>query len=286
MMVTTDQSNLETLLKADMLPQLPGSALRVMKLAQDLESPSHVMVEAIGSDPILTARILRAVNSPMYALARHVTSLPTAVNTLGARAIQDLVMSYAAAETFNRRPTDSFAERALWRHSVAVGVAAREICKAIKRRGDAETAFLCGLLHDIGTLGMLRHSPNFAEILESISNIEERLAFERSIFGATHEQVGALIANRWGLGNELVSVLAFHHHPRQAKNNYVLALTINAADILASANEMGLCEMPSTEIAECEPIVALGLTEDKLDQIWKDTENTLDEMIQLLTGLL
>ena len=286
MMVTTDQSNLETLLKADMLPQLPGSALRVMKLAQDLESPSHTLVEAIGSDPILTARILRAVNSPMYALARHVTSLPTAVNTLGARAIQDLVMSYATADTFNRASGDSFAERSLWRHSVAVGVAAREICKTIKRRGDAETAFLCGLLHDIGTLGMLRHSPNFAEILESISNIEERLAFERSIFGATHEQVGALIANRWGLGNELVSVLAFHHNPRQAKHSYVLALTINAADILASANGMGLCEMPSKEIAECEPIVALGLDENKLDQIWKDTENTLDEMIQLLTGLL
>jgi putative nucleotidyltransferase with HDIG domain len=286
MMTTTDQSNLETLLKAEMLPQLPGSALRVMKLAQDLESPSHRLVEAIGSDPILTARILRAVNSPMYALARHVTSLPTAVNSLGSRAIQDLVMSYAAADTFNRSSGDSLAERALWRHSVAVGVAAREICKTIRRRGDAEKAFLYGLLHDIGTLGMLRHSPKFASSLRSASDIDERLDFERSIFGATHEQVGALIANRWGLGNELAGVLAFHHHPRQAKQNYVLTLVINAADMLASANGMGLCETHSAEISECEPIIALGLTKDNLDQIWKDTENTMDEMVQLLTAVL
>lgn len=286
MIADTEQIELEPLLKTELIPQLPGSALRVMKIAQDFESPSHILVEVIGSDPILTLRILRAVNSPLFAIEKSVTSLRVAVNLLGARTICEIVLTYAVADTFNQKGHDSIAERKLWRHSVAVGVAAREICSAVRRRGDVDTAFLCGLLHDIGTLYLLRQDWCYPQFLPEFPDEEELLQLEREVYGKTHEQIGAIIAKQWGLASEMVNVIHDHHNPRRSKNNYVLALIINAADNLVSANGLGVCDFNNEALLNAESFTALGLTMEKLDEIWLNTEDRLDEMLQLLTGLL
>lgn len=286
MITDTEQTELEQLVKAELVPQLPGSALRVMKIAQDFQSPLHALTEAIGSDPILTIRILRAVNSPLFAIERSVTSLPTAVNLLGARTICEIVMSYAVADTFNQKGTDSIFERKLWHHSVAVGVAAREICLAIRRRNEVDTAFLCGLLHDIGTLWLLRHDWCYSQFLTEFSDEQEMLQLEREVYGVTHEQIGGVIAKHWGLASELIRVIHNHHHPRQSKNSYVLSLIINAADILVNTHGLGICDYKGEDFAMAESFIALGLTDEKLDEIWTNTETSLDEMLQLLTMVL
>ncbi|HVG39408.1 MAG TPA: HDOD domain-containing protein, partial [Pyrinomonadaceae bacterium] len=64
--------DIDTLVEME-LPPLPGSALRVALLSMDMGVSTNAVAEAIGCDPILTTRILRAANSPIYAVERKFT---------------------------------------------------------------------------------------------------------------------------------------------------------------------------------------------------------------------
>src|SRR5258706_8679977 len=197
-MIAQHPTDLETLVQIE-LPPLPAVAMRVAALTQDPDTSTRAIAAAIGIDPILGARVLRAANSPLYYLERDVTTLTMAVNALGHESINLLVVASAAGDTFQSKGKRRLpVETALWGHSLAVGLAAREIMSVLQLRG-TDQGFICGLLHDIGKLLLLRHNSDAYQQL--VKNFEEKdfLAGEVEVFGYTHAQVGALVAKRWNL---------------------------------------------------------------------------------------
>lgn len=268
------------------LPQLPGSALRVIKLSQDLDAPPRALVNAIGSDPVLTGRVIQAVNSPVYALRRSVSDLSQAVNILGVKAISQIVMAYAASDVFRGSGLSSFAERALWRHSVAVGTAAREIYLEVRRKQDSETAFLGGLMHDIGKLTILRQRPGLEGPFSSFTVDTELFALESKELGYTHSHVGLWIAKQWSLSDEIAEAIALHHTPHVSKRALVLACAINVADQLANAAGFGLRRHKDGDVAKSPAATTLGMTRERLAGVWEKTETSIEETMSLLSSLL
>ncbi len=270
---------IESLVESE-LPPLPGSALRVTNLAQDINASSRSLADAIGLDPALSARILRAANSPLYARERAATSLPSAVNTLGNHTIHMFVMVYVASDAFNRRNGKGTAtERALWEHSIAVAMAARELCLALGLRG-GEEMFLCGLLHDIGKLLLLRHNP---ELYASISADPNPLQGENKLYGYTHTQVGAFAVRRWGLPEEIGYAIHHHHEPSEAPEGVLMARIIDVADILANNANIGLRRDMPTNLTLSESVIALRLDPEQLESVWQKTEAKLHDALSLFT---
>jgi len=179
-MIASAQIDLESLIEVE-LPPLPRVAMRVAALTQDLDASTRRIADAIGCDPALAARVLRAANSPLFCFQRNITALPMAVSALGNETIYSLVFMSAAAEAFTKGARTSF-EKDLWEHSVAVGFAAREIMLMLRLRG-LEEGFLCGLLHDIGKLLLLRHDPSSYKELLKVGHENELLSGELSIYG-------------------------------------------------------------------------------------------------------
>ena len=101
-MITT-QVDIEELVRKE-LPPLPGSAMKVAALAKDMNSSTRAIANAIGCDPVLAARILKAANSPLYALERRATALPIAVNTLGNNTVHMIVIMSSASDAFFPTP--------------------------------------------------------------------------------------------------------------------------------------------------------------------------------------
>jgi putative nucleotidyltransferase with HDIG domain len=254
--------DIEQLVGAE-LPPLPSAAMRVAALTQDLDSTSRSISEAIGADPALATRVLRAANSPLYAMERHVTALPAAVCLLGNNAIHLLVVISSAGDAFRRNGRQGPFEHALWEHSVAVGLAARETSRMLGMRG-GEEAFLCGLLHDIGKLLLLRHEPEMYRQVLQCGAEEETLELEQELFGYTHAQVGALVARRWGLPDEISYAIFNHHQPGEAGSSVFMARVIDVADYLANAHGLGLRAEPAEGVAASESALALRLTGQQL----------------------
>lgn len=259
------------------LPSLPSSALRAASLARDLDMPSRRIAEAIGLDPALAARVLRAANSPLYSFERSVTTLSRAVTALGNRAVHNLVVVFAASDVMSGKEPLSVDERAIWRHSTSVAFAAREIASELRLR-TVEEAFLCGLLHDIGKMLLVRHDRERYDEVLAAGDEREALGRERELYGATHPVVGAAVADRWGLPKTVVRTIACLHRQSTAAPDPTLVHVVDLADTLANAHESGRHVPEALDVGLSEPAMALGLGGDRLGAIWERSEIAALEM--------
>jgi HD-like signal output (HDOD) protein len=145
------------------------------------------------------------VNSAFFGLRQATTSIGRAVGMLGTNTVRAL-----ASVTSIIRSTDldpAFVEH-FDAHSQRVGAAAARFCPPDLRDHTPSA----GLLHDIGWLVLAdRARERFAELCARarVEGLDADL--ERTVFGATHSDVGAALLALWGLPIELVECTAWHH---------------------------------------------------------------------------
>jgi putative nucleotidyltransferase with HDIG domain len=103
----------------------------------------------------------------------------------------------------------------LWQHSVAVGLVAKGICRMTGHQSRSETAFLGGLLHDVGKIALDRCFPEeYAPVVAAIAEGRVGLEVEMELLGLTHAEVGGLLAAQWNFPDDLVQVIRHHHTPQ------------------------------------------------------------------------
>ncbi|MGH9943053.1 MAG: HDOD domain-containing protein, partial [Pyrinomonadaceae bacterium] len=117
---------------------------------------------------------------------------------------------------FSQTRVPQFSPQALWDHSMGVAVLAKRI-SITERLGAkaAEESFTAGLLHDAGKLVLAANLPDWFNDALDLARAD-RLTIseaERHVFGATHAEVGAYLLGLWGLPENVVEAVAFHHQP-------------------------------------------------------------------------
>jgi hypothetical protein len=75
------------------VPPYPAVALRLQRIFARANYSLAEVSDTIAADPALTARVLGVVNSALYRAADDITSLPRAVNRLGARVVSSLALA-------------------------------------------------------------------------------------------------------------------------------------------------------------------------------------------------
>jgi putative nucleotidyltransferase with HDIG domain len=278
-MIASHPIDLEALVKVE-LPPLPDVAMRVAALTQNMDSSARAIAEAIGCDPVLGARVLRAANSPLYYLERDVTTLTMAVNAIGNDAVGLVVIASAASDAFRRKGKRSAMETVLWEHALAVGSAGREIMALLGLRG-TDQAFISGLLHDIGKLLLLRHDADLYEQLVGRTDERHLLGTEIEVFGYTHAQVGALVAKQWCLPEIICQVIYHHHEPSQAGLATLMARVIEVADGLANRSGTGLWPADDRVLIESDSVIALELSDAQLEGVWERAQSSLSATLAL-----
>ena len=218
------------------LPAMPGIIIRVLEETEKSEPSAAALEAIISSDQAIASKVLRVVNSAYYGVQGRVSSVGQAVVILGTKQVQNLVLSAAAMSSIPARGAgQSDALRSFWTHSYATAAAAQLIAKAKDLPSvDAETVFIGGLLHDIGRLFMLSHFPNlYDETVQRASEGGGGLeGYEKALFGANHSEVGAAVAERWRLPEQLIAIVRDHEGPFKDESS-VPVLVVHCADALA-----------------------------------------------------
>lgn len=268
---------LETFVKAK-LPPLPNTVMRITELLRDVNASSDIIATEIGYDMMLTTKILRLANSPIFGLQRRVSNLKLAVSAVGYRAIYDMVMVWGAAQAFSNELRDSKVCRTIWMHSLTVAFLAREFSHLMNMRG-TEEAFIIGLLHDIGKILFYKVDPKRFALLENKTDETQLLEWEKEIFGYTHSHVGAVVVNSWGMPESVGYTILSHHAPTQAKQSVFYSHLIKVADDLANFHGFGLRANP--EINLLTPSAkALNLSEIEMEVAWNNIQEGLKEAIK------
>ncbi len=227
----------KTIAAIDSLPTLPPIYNRIVTELQ-AEDPSMQRIgEIIGSDPAMTAKILQLVNSAFFGLRRQISNPAQAVNYLGLNTVKALVLAVEIFSRFQDIPAREFSLDQLWHHCVRVADFAKAI--AVQEGADAtlvEDAYLAGLLHDTGKLILIaNHRDPYRQVIRSASRDHEPCwEAEWAVFGTSHAEIGAYLMGLWGLPDQVIEAIAFHHYPSQFPGTEFHALAaVHGANILA-----------------------------------------------------
>ncbi len=186
-------------------PMLPEVALEVMQLSQRPDVKFEEVVALLQKDAVLAGRVLSIAQSSAYAARSPIQTLQQAAVRLGLKAMRDVVLEAAIHMKVFRVPGYEAAMERLARHSAAVAHVTRAVCK--RTNVEAEYAFLCGLLHDVG----------FAASLLALAGDPtwRRATFEElgPVLDEVHEEASAVLARLWKLPEGIQRLVATHHDP-------------------------------------------------------------------------
>ncbi len=214
MMETVEEKQREKLERCiENIPALSTTVCKVMEVCGRTNSSPNELHKIISLDPVLAGQVLRLVNSAYYSFANKITSLSRGIVMLGMNTVKNMALSLAVIGAVNTMKKEGgLATDLFWEHSLAAAVSARLLGGELGGRSNQQLdeLFLAGLLHDIGKI------PFGAEYTEVLRLAEEEqiplLAAEQQFLGMDHQQVGALIAEKWQLDGVVCDSISSHHN--------------------------------------------------------------------------
>jgi len=231
------------------IPTIPEVLARIWQLVDDPRSSASDLEKVVSMEPPLAAKVLRLANSPYYGGRGRIKDVQTAITALGFHTLRNLAICLSVASSLQRRGSSKSIvdHRALWQHSVAVAVLAREVARAVSL-DEPDEVFTAGLLHDLGKFVISLGRPEaYSEVLRRRDAVGMTLlGAESSVLGFDHAAVGAGFAERWHFPERLQELILHHHEdPNRSlsREKHVLRL----ADALSY---------------ELRPVSVLGVEED------------------------
>ncbi len=225
------------------LPTLPRTVLKITELVNDPKSSAKDLAGVITDDQILTARLLKLVNSSFYGIPQRISTVTGAIVLIGFDAIRNLLLTTSVFDLFasrNRNRKKQREQEKFWDHSLGCAVGAKVIGNYL-RHDNVEELFVAGLLHDIGKIVEMMFQPDeFSKVVAAIrrENIL-MITAENKILGYSHAEIGKLLAEKWNLPAKLVQIIAHHHQPNDAGSFAMEAAIVHLADIFCRALNMG-----------------------------------------------
>ncbi len=202
------------------LPALPSVYFELIEEFSSQFFSLRKISELISSDVGLTTEILKMVNSSYFGLGKKVTSPQQAVVLLGGEIVKGLILTAHISRSFTLEE-QQFSIETWSDHSLLTAT----FCQAIAEkegmsRDLVDLAFVSGLLHDVGRIILATSFPEKYHnvITEATSSKRPLIDVEKEIIGTTHCNIGAYLLGLWGLPDQLVDAVAFHHAPELCEN--------------------------------------------------------------------
>lgn len=202
--------------KIETLPSIPCIYSQIMTELRSSNGSAAGVGKIIARDMGMTAKILQLVNSSFFAMPRHISGPEEAVVILGTDVVKTLVLSIEVFSTLSKGALSVISVDKIHDHCVKTGMIASKIGAQEKmEQKKLDHALIASILHDMGKLLLAEHfTDDYKNVIEIVH--QEHLPFfkaEKQIFGTTHAEVGAYLLGLWGLPEEVVKAIAFHHHP-------------------------------------------------------------------------
>ncbi len=198
----------------EQMPAFPESVHRVIELTNSIDCSPRDLVSVIEHDVVMTAKLLKWVNSPYFGLAQKIQNVNHAVVYVGLNTIKNLALSISTIGTLPESNDANFDTSAFLAHSLGAATISRFLALQVGvPQLDASNYFVAGLLHDFGKVVLAMSMPaEFRRALDIV--VEEGGSLheaERRVIGTDHAEVGAMLCERWQLPPELASATRDHH---------------------------------------------------------------------------
>ena len=246
------------------IPVYSSTVSRLQTAVNDEDADANRIEVVLGHDPALAAQVLRVANSPFYGGLSKISTISGAAQRLGLRQVANIAVLTAqrAAHASSDEAVKSLMRR-LWQHSVGCAIGAKWIAEHANCREFANEAFMAGLLHDVGSLMLLR-------VLESLrakrsaQQMPESLILE--VITALHAEQGANLIRHWGLPESYAQIAATHH-AFELDTTDTVSMLVRLADQACHKIGMSLTPDPSIRLSTLQECNALRVKEIALAEL-------------------
>ena len=215
---------------------LPAVAREAVEIVQHPDCTADQFVSVVERDVKLATDMLALANSALFACRTRAINLKQAVVRLGFRKCRNLILGSSAASLMQSLPLqEEWVREVLAQHNHTTATTCVHLNRAFNL-GYSGEEFTAALFHDVGRLLLAIASPTaFAEAdaLDFQESVE-LLEHEAAMLGTDHCQFGARFAQHYGLPNELVAVIRYHHRPELEQQFQELTSLVAAADHVAN----------------------------------------------------
>ena len=207
---------LERVLDCPGLPSVPAVAIQILETTKTDDFKIKDLSALIQRDPALASKLLRTVNSALYARTNKIASIDRAVVVLGIKAVKTLALGFSLVTNLQKvggkAGAAGFDHLLYWKRSVYAAAAARVMAADAGAGLEADEAMLAALLRDIGMLLMdTALGSEYGQAVCGKVRADDLIAGEIKAFGADHAAVGAAVAGQWQLPDVLVESIRRHH---------------------------------------------------------------------------
>lgn len=258
--------------RIDTLPTIPGVLRKLLTVIENPRISLNEIGSFISNDPVLTSRVLKVVNSPIYGFPGRISSVSQALILLGLNVVKGMLLGVSVFEVMQKTMVG------LWEHSMGCAITARIIAKK-KELKEPEEVSVAALLHDIGKVVLGLKFPD--EYKKIIAEAETKDVFifdaEKNYFGINHADAGAWIAQKWNFPRSLVEVIEYHHKPHLSKNVTMQTAIVHLSDILIRAKGFGFAGDNSVPAINNAVWQMLNLSETDVRDILDEMEDSLSQ---------
>lgn len=197
------------------IPSLPTTLTEFLEAANDSSCSLKKLAEIVGQDLGMTVDLLKCANYNTASVGRPIRDAAEALSRVGLNKARDYLVAAGikAATMVVQSKLVNF--RNFWNESLRRALFAKTIAKQMKL--DEDLAFIGGLLQDF-VLPVLtnQYDDRYIYYMKEVAPQGATLArWESDTFGWNHAEVGALMAHRWRLPNDLLCSILLHHRIEQ-----------------------------------------------------------------------
>ena len=212
----------EVLKRIKQLPPLPETAMQIEEVYQNPNSNFQDMVKIIEKDPLLTADILKAANSPLYGFSREINSISQAVGLFGMGTVRGFALASIVKKSFalDLSPygltNAAFAELSKKEHALTTAWCLKKENRLMGVLSPAAFLVEIGKVIIAQVVMADGKEEEFKNALAELNNDSD--AAELEVVGVATPEVSAKIFEHWRFEENLVDVIGKCASPKDAAN--------------------------------------------------------------------
>lgn len=257
-----------------LLPSLPDVVLKIRTLLEKDDCDFALVSQAISVDPVLVSKLFVFSNSAYYNRANiKIDTLDAAIGRLGFEVVRNTAMSMAMKQLHNsdKKSKTSTQFRAVWARGMKLSSMAHAIAGQ-RSNLNHETAYLCGLMHEVGKLYILTKAEDFPDLLGDPQSLQR-------VMDEWNPQIAKSIIESWGFPEAVAeSADPASYVNDDAGSEATLADVMYVAKLLVDGNDEKLTTI-FEENASCRK---LGVDKMSAAKIMLAYREKLKSMQQLL----
>ena len=211
------------------LPSLPKIYQELTAAIGNENTSIQELANIFAKDMVLSAKLLQLVNSPYFGLNRVISSLPEAINLIGIKKLNNLVLSVHIKNAFPiKNPRMEQYMHFIWQDAGRTAELAKQIAISENQQEDRpDQAYLGGLLHNMGLLIFLSRGGNQLEnLMEQVKNTDLPIdELEMNIIGYTRSEAAAYLLSLWKIPPRIIESILLQTNPSETDYDGVNALT-------------------------------------------------------------